>query len=91
MPAVLDSKVRRRGDSYYLDSLEPIASDLQAGYDALGDLIGKAHVHGLSVHAWVATLPVWMDGYNQTDPNHVWYQHGFNAAGRANWFAANTR
>ncbi|MBA3944128.1 MAG: family 10 glycosylhydrolase [Herpetosiphonaceae bacterium] len=79
-------QVRRRGDSYYRDSLEPIANDVQAGYDPLADLIGKAHSQGLRVHGWVASLPVWMDGYNQPDPNHVWYKHGYNAPGSDNWF-----
>ncbi len=32
-------QVRRRGDSYYRDSAEPIASDVANGYDPLADLI----------------------------------------------------
>ena len=35
-------QIRRRGDSYYRDSLEPIATDMQAGYDALADLITQS-------------------------------------------------
>ena len=78
-------QVRRRADSYYRDSREPSAVDLAPGYDALADVIGKAHARGIAVHAWVTTLPVWKDGYNNPDRNHIWYSHGSAATGRANW------
>ena len=51
-------QVRRRGDSYYNMTTEPRAEDpvLQEGFDALQDLIDKAHAHGIEVHAWLNTL-----------------------------------
>ena len=79
-------QVRRRADSYYRDSLEPVAADVAPGYDPLADLISKAHAKGLQVHAWVVTFPAWKDGYHQPDRNHIWYQHGPDRAGWDNWF-----
>ena len=56
-------QVRRRGDAYYLNSLEPRSDDpdLAPGFDALQYLIDKAHQgpQRLQVHAWLATLPIW--------------------------------
>ncbi len=78
-------QVRRRGDSYYLDSLEPTAVDLAPGYDPLADLIGQAHRAGLQVHAWTVVLPVWKDGYVQPAAGHVWRTHGPSASGDQNW------
>lgn len=79
-------QIRRRGDSYYRDTLEPIASDVAADYDPLADLIAKGHERGMQIHAWVATLPAWKDGYPQADRNHVWYRHGPDKPGAENWF-----
>lgn len=77
-------QIRRRGDSYYRDSLEPIATDVAKGYDPLADLITKAHARGIRVHGWTVALPVWKDDYPQPDRNHVWYQHGPGTSD--NWF-----
>ena len=79
-------QIRRRGDSYYRDSIEPIAADVAEGYDPLADLIAQAHERGIQVHAWVAALPAWKDGYPQPDRSHVWYQHGPDKPGWENWF-----
>ncbi len=79
-------QVRRRADSYYRDSVEPIAADVAAGYDPLADLIAQAHTKGVQVHAWTVALPAWKDGYQQSDRDHVWYQHGPERAGAENWF-----
>jgi uncharacterized lipoprotein YddW (UPF0748 family) len=79
-------QVRRRADSYYRKTLEPIASDLQSGYDPLADLITRAHARNIEVHAWTVVLPAWGDGYNQPDQSHVWYQHGPSKPGANNWF-----
>ncbi len=78
-------QVRRRADSYYRDSVEPIASDVASGYDPLADLIPQAHARGMKVHAWAVALPSWKDGYPQADRNHVWYTHG-PQTGNQNWF-----
>ncbi len=79
-------QVRRRADSYYRKTLEPLASDLQSGYDPLADLIARAHARNIEVHAWTVVLPAWKSGYSQPDPSHVWHQHGPNKPGAENWF-----
>jgi uncharacterized lipoprotein YddW (UPF0748 family) len=81
------AQVRRRGDAYYFSSIEPRSNDpeLAQGFDALQDLINKAHAEGIEVHAWLATLPVYLAGRTTTDPSHVWQQHGPTAQGRNNW------
>lgn len=79
-------QVRRRADSYYRDSLEPIASDVAPGYDPLADVITQAHARGIQVHAWAVTYPAWKDNYPQPDQSHVWYQHGPTKPGYDNWF-----
>lgn len=79
-------QVRRRADSYYRDSIEPVASDVAGGYDPLADVLRQARERNIQVHAWVVTLPAWKDGYNQPDRRHVWYQHGPDKQGWENWF-----
>lgn len=78
-------QVRRRGDSYYRSSLEPVATDVAPGYDPLADVIAKAHARGIKVHGWVVSLPVWKDNYDQPDRRHVWYNHGLAAGAGENW------
>jgi uncharacterized lipoprotein YddW (UPF0748 family) len=50
------AQVRRRGDSFYLDSHEPFTEDagVEPGLDPLAYLLERAHGEGLEVHAWVA-------------------------------------
>src|SRR3954469_5507942 len=74
-------QVRKRGDAYYLKSIEPRAedSDFAPGFDALQYLIDRAHQgpRPLQVHAWLATLPIWHQ--RDTPPQstaHVFNQHG---------------
>lgn len=79
-------QVRRRGDSWYLNSLEPPGdrTPIQAGFDPLQDIINKAHAQGIEVHAFVIMSAVWGRAPNlfpPENPNHVFNQHGgFNAA-----------
>ncbi|MGH9841385.1 MAG: family 10 glycosylhydrolase [Blastocatellia bacterium] len=94
-------QVRRRGDSWYLNSLEPIAdrTPIQAGFDPLLDLITEAHANGIEVHAFVIIGAVWngnptgASARPPENPNHVFNKHGFNQAtgklyeGRDNWLA----
>jgi uncharacterized lipoprotein YddW (UPF0748 family) len=82
-------QVRRRGDAYYNKSIEPRTEDpaLQPGFDALQDLIEKAHAHNIEVHAWLNTLVAWNSPTPPHDPNHVWNLHGPNATGRNNWIS----
>ncbi len=76
-------QVRRRGDSYYNESVEPRAADAAldpAPFDPLASLIAAAHAADppLHVYAWVVVFPVWhWDDYSTTDPSrHVYYRHG---------------
>lgn len=79
-------QVRRRGDSWYLNSLEPLGdrTPIQAGFDPLQDVINVAHAEGLEVHAFVIMNAVWGRAPNlfpPENPNHVFNLHGgFNAA-----------
>ena len=74
-------QVRRRGDSWYLNSLEPMGdrTPIQPGFDPLQDIITKAHAEGIEVHAFVIMSAVWGRAPNLFPPenaNHVFNQHG---------------
>jgi uncharacterized lipoprotein YddW (UPF0748 family) len=81
------AQVRRRGDSWYLNSLEPAPDfiPIAAGFDPLRDLIAEAHANGIEVHAFVIVGAVWSKNPNfaptsslgpPTNPNHVFNLHG---------------
>lgn len=80
-------QVRRRGDAYYNNSLEPRTEDpdLLPGFDALQYIIDKAHANKIEVHAWLNTLVACKQDELPQDPNHVWNLHGPKASGRDNW------
>ncbi|MFN2510312.1 MAG: family 10 glycosylhydrolase [Pyrinomonadaceae bacterium] len=79
-------QVRRRGDSWYLNSLEPRAdrTPIQPGFDPLQDIINVAHAEGIEVHAFVIMSAIWGRAPNlfpPENPNHAFNLHGgFNAA-----------
>lgn len=83
----LFAQVRRRGDAWYLNSLEPLPdfTPIAAGFDPLQDLIETAHAEGIEVHAFVIIGAIW--NKNPTfaptatlgppiSPNHVFNLHG---------------
>lgn len=85
-------EVRRRGDSWYLDSLEPLTEvpgvgEPDAGgrwtFDPLRYLIERAHAHGIQVHAFVIVGAIFRGdptaGELPRDPNHVFLQHVWDA------------
>jgi len=80
-------QARRRGDSYYRQSLEPMAPDaaVPAAFDPLAYLIEKAHARNIEVHAWFVVYPAWRNEPPHPDPNHVWNRHGSHREGRENW------
>ncbi|MCS6804668.1 MAG: family 10 glycosylhydrolase [Blastocatellia bacterium] len=81
-------QVRRRGDSYYLNSLEPPAQDASYNpqFDALQYAIERARANGIEVHAFVATLAIWQTTFGvPAHPNHVYNQHGPTKTGRDFW------
>ncbi len=67
-------EVRRRGDAFYNSRYEPKCTDMAANYDALGDLVAKAHAttNGprLEVHAWMVTYHVWKGYTLPPQPTH---------------------
>jgi len=90
------AQVRRRGDSWYLNSLEPKAdrTPIEPGFDSLADLIKEAHANNIEVHAFVIVGAIWNRSPAQfppENPDHVFNKHGFNQAagkiyeGRDNW------
>jgi uncharacterized lipoprotein YddW (UPF0748 family) len=63
-------EIRKRGDAYYRNGLEPVATDVAAGFDPLADLITRGHdtsggEQRIEVHAWFVTYNIWN---NQTTP-----------------------
>ena len=83
-------EVRRRGDAYYLKSIEPRAEDpdLAPDFDALQYLIDRAHAgtQRLQVHAWLATLPIWWQhDAPPAAPNHVFNLRGLSADPANTW------
>jgi uncharacterized lipoprotein YddW (UPF0748 family) len=70
-------QVRKRGDAYYRNGIEPVATDVAAGFDPLADLIQRAHsgTPRIEVHAWIVTYNIWG---NQTTPpsqsTHPYYR-----------------
>jgi uncharacterized lipoprotein YddW (UPF0748 family) len=79
-------QVRRRGDSWYLNSLEPPGDrvPIQPGFDPLQDIINVAHAESIEVHAFVIMSAIWGRAPNlfpPENPNHAFNLHGgFNAA-----------
>ncbi len=74
-------QARRRGDSWYLNSLEPMGdrTPIVPGFDPLQDIITKAHAEGIEVHAFVIMAAVWGRAPNlfpPENPNHVFNKHG---------------
>jgi uncharacterized lipoprotein YddW (UPF0748 family) len=80
-------QARRRGDSYYLQSREPLVDDpaLQPGFDPLEYLIFRAHERNIEVHAWFVVYPAWLGNTAPRDANHVWNRHGPDRQGLDNW------
>jgi uncharacterized lipoprotein YddW (UPF0748 family) len=83
-------QVRRRGDAYYVSSVEPRSEDpdLAPGFDPLQYLIKQAHQGSqpLQVHAWIATLPIWHE--RDTPPlasRHAFNTHGLAAVPADSW------
>lgn len=83
-------QVRRRADSYYLQTLEVPAQDsaYAASFDALAYLIDRAHARGIEVHAWFVVYPLWPTTIAPpVNPNHLWHKHGPRATGDDMWMS----
>ena len=76
------AQVRRRGDAWYLNSLEPPPdpNSIAAGFDPLQDLIAEGHAAGLEIHAFVIVGAVWNKSPTAlplpASPSHVFNRHG---------------
>ncbi len=81
------AQVRRRGDSWYLNSLEPVPdfTPFDKGFDPLQDLIQEAHAQAIEVHAFTIAGAIWNKNPAfppsatlgpPLDPNHVFNRHG---------------
>jgi uncharacterized lipoprotein YddW (UPF0748 family) len=68
-------QMRRRGDAFYapLPGNDPKTTAVSSTYDALADLISKAHSGSprIEVHCWVTTQVIWGDGALPSNPAHV--------------------
>ena len=80
-------QVRRRGDSWYLHSKEPLAEVPGVGepdasgrwtFDPLRFLVEQAHLRNIEVHAFVIVGSVKQGDTLPRDPNHVFVQHIWN-------------
>jgi uncharacterized protein (TIGR03437 family) len=82
-------EARVRANSLYLKSLEPPFRDpgYSPDFDALADVISKAHAAGIEVHAWLVICPAGSDAEMKADPRHILNTHGPSATGRDNWIA----
>ncbi len=86
-------QVRRRGDAWYLNSLEglPDGVAIDRDFDPLAEVIAQAHAVNIEVHAFVVVGAVWSSLTPPTNPQHVFNRHGVNPAtgrpfeGRENW------
>jgi len=69
-------EVRGRGDSYFLNGLEPRPSALatQPSFDPLAEAIAKAHARGLAIHAWINVNLV-AGTVVPTARGHIVYRH----------------
>jgi uncharacterized lipoprotein YddW (UPF0748 family) len=98
----LFAQVRRRGDSWYLDTREPLTEVAGVGepdvtgrwtLDPLRYLLDQAHARGIEVHAFVIVGAIFQ-GDPATrlpaDPRHVFLQHVWQKEGSAQW-ATRTR
>ena len=75
------AEVRKRGDAYYRNGLEPMATDINdpsLTFDPLADLIQKAHTGTprIEVHAWIVTYNIWSNQNTPpTQPSHPYNLH----------------
>lgn len=91
----LFAQVRRRGDSWYLDSLEPLTQVAGVGspgpdgtwtFDPLRYLVEQAHLRHIEVHAFVIVGSIYNGHPTITgtprDARHVFNQHFWDGAAR---------
>jgi uncharacterized lipoprotein YddW (UPF0748 family) len=92
---MLLAQVRRRGDSWYLDSREPLTEVAGVGepdatgrwtLDPLRYLVDQAHARGIQVHAFTIVTAIYRDDPAlklPADPRHVFLQHFWDRSANA--------
>lgn len=77
------AQVRRRGDAWYLNALEPPPdlTPIESGFDPLRDLVETAHAGAIEVHAFTIVGAVWnrdpsAPGGRPSNAGHVFNRHG---------------
>jgi len=73
-------QMRRRGDAFYNNLVpgnDPKTTAISGGFDALQDLITKAHTGSprIQVHCWVTTHVIWSGLTPPSQPGHVFNSH----------------
>ncbi len=75
-------EVRKVGDAYYLNGLEPMADNIDGpeDWDPLQHLIDLCHDTSdgkqyIEVHAWLVTLRMWNQRLGDPPPGHLFYEH----------------
>jgi uncharacterized lipoprotein YddW (UPF0748 family) len=72
-------QVRKRGDAYYSNGLEPRATDISsASFDPLADLVAKASSgpEPLKIHAWIVSFNIWNSQSSlPSQPSHPYRTH----------------
>jgi len=72
-------QVRKRGDAYYSNGLEPRATDISStSFDPLADLIAKANAgpEPLKVHTWIVSFNIWNSQSSlPSQPSHPYRTH----------------
>jgi uncharacterized lipoprotein YddW (UPF0748 family) len=86
-------QMRRHGDAWFNNSLDPRAADPRlapaAEFDALSYLLARAHAEGIQVHAWLVVSVVCRPRDRLWgNPGHVCSAHGPNAQGAERWTTA---
>lgn len=86
-------QMRRHGDAWYNQSLEPRAADPRLApaheFDPLAYLIERAHVDGIAVHAWlVVSVTCRNRDALRGHPQHICTSQGPSAGGAERWTTA---
>ena len=75
--------MRRRGDAWYLNSVEPLPDGvaIASDFDPLQDMVAQAHDAGLQIHAYVVVADIWNQIVPPANPTHVFNQHASSIVG----------
>ena len=69
-------QVRGRSDAYYNSNFEPRAQALSGSWDPLQTAINAGNQHGVKIHAWLNTMPLWQSSAAPNvfaTPTHPFY------------------